>query len=187
MDFFAASRTLAKNLLTQQQQDSTNNLSTSNMTMASAVRSQPMSVVSEMTVTTFWANILVTLADYSVHQVLLCYGYYKYYERQRKKFAESQKKLGLVRTEDDDKRLQKDVTDHLLKNSTQLFMSRGCGLVCSSIGAGFGTVVRPGWGTLMISSMAEGTAPSLVDDGSASATSELTSDSSNNNNKPKSE
>jgi hypothetical protein len=170
MDFFAASRTLATNMMSSQ------GVGSKNQTMTSAVRTKPISVMTEMTATTFWANLLITLADYSVHQVLLCYGYYMYYERQRKKTKQQQSAESNVDEEKDYKQLKRTLTDHLLQHSIQLFCARSCGLVCGSIGAGIGTIIKPGWGTLMISSMAEGAAPSLVDDGSAAATAELTSD-----------
>jgi hypothetical protein len=41
-------------------------------------------IARQMFHTTFWANLIALLADYSVHQVILCYGYYRYAQKRRK-------------------------------------------------------------------------------------------------------
>lgn len=51
----------------------------------------------------------------------------------------------------------------MFKKSTRLFLSRGVGLICSSSGAAIGTLVWPGWGTLIVSNMGEGFAGVVFD------------------------
>ena len=44
-------------------------------------------IAREMFYTTFWGNLIAFMADYSVHQVILCYGYYVYVRRKRQQQA----------------------------------------------------------------------------------------------------
>lgn len=166
MDYFAASRTMAQNLVTA----GGNHSNTAPTTATAAVRERPLATIKEMTETTFWANLLISMADYGVHQVLLCYGYYMYYQRQRRSSSNNNT------NEDRISKLRYELTDQLVHHSAQLLSSRSLGLVCGAVGGGIGTIIWPGWGTLMMSSMGESAAGSLVDDGSAAAKAELTSD-----------
>lgn len=118
-------------------------------------------VVSEMFHTTFWANLIAFVADYSVHQALLCFGYYVYVQNQRKKKKPE--------NDDDDGELGAVFTS-LIKKSTQLAMARGFGLVCSAAGGAVGTLVWPGWGAMLGSSLSEGMAGVIMDDGQPSTT-----------------
>ena len=126
-----------------------------------------------MTDTTLWANLLPFCADYSLHQALLCYGYYKYYnyQRQRRLHAASAanaiddddetENSNSTHDDDDNTALAKD----LVLKSSRLAANRGLGLVCSSIGAGIGSVVWPGWGTIVVSSFGDIAAGMVLDDG----------------------
>lgn len=133
-------------------------------------------VVSTMTATTFWANLLSFCADYSLHQGLLCYGYYKYYtyQRQRRRLAlasadfdfddadhADENQLSLSMIHDDDKVLAKD----LMTKSAPLAANRTLGLVCSAIGGGIGSIVWPGWGTIVVSAIGDNIAGAAIDDG----------------------
>jgi hypothetical protein len=143
MDYFAASRTLA----TKEE-----------------AKDHPIYAANRIAITTFWANLLFTLSDCTVHQALLCYAYYVYNKRKQQRRKDggggaADRKVG------DDRAL---VTS-FVHRSGQLFASRGFGLICSAIGAGVGTMVRPGWGTLMVSSLGEGAATTIVDDGTVAA------------------
>lgn len=112
-------------------------------------------VVTKMYATTFWANCLAILADYSVHQAILCFGYYRYYQKYRQQQKHKEGEEGAILTS-------------MVKKSTQLAMHRSFGLICCSMGGAFGTLVRPGWGTLICSNMGEGVASVFVDDGQTS-------------------
>jgi hypothetical protein len=115
-------------------------------------------IATQMFYTTYWANMIAFMADYSIHQAILCYGYYRYYKRRR---AESS-------SDEDDKALTGAIFTTMVKKSTQLMIARGFGLVCSSVGSAAGTIVWPGWGTLLFSNMGEGAAGVILNDGSQS-------------------
>jgi hypothetical protein len=131
MDYVSASRTMARKV---------------------DVKNEKPHVFARMADTTFWANFLITLSDYSVHQILFCYGYYMYYKRQKNRKG---------RPPVDEAAIAKECA----VTSSHLLASRSCGLVFSAIGAGVGTIVWPGWGTLMLSSMAESAGGIMIDDG----------------------
>jgi hypothetical protein len=116
-------------------------------------------VARQMFQTTLWANTIAFMADYSIHQAILCYGYYIYVRDRRKRNSNGEEEEGFNGT----------VMTSMLKKSTQLMVSRGFGLFCSSVGGAVGTVVWPGWGTLLLSNMGEGASSALLDDGTAAA------------------
>ncbi|KAG7342650.1 hypothetical protein IV203_020594 [Nitzschia inconspicua] len=127
------------------------------------VKNEKAHCFARMTDCTFWANLLYYLADYSVYQAFFVYGYYVYYQRQKK-----QKKM---LTKDDKVELAKS----LAVTSGHLMSSRSLGLIFSAFGGGIGMIVWPGgWGTLMLSAMAESAGITLVDDGYGTAMSKLT-------------
>lgn len=134
------------------------------------VRDHKLSVGFSMTGATLWANALPFLSDYSLHQALLCFGYFKYYNYQR------QRRLLAAANSDDDAaegsngttsltEEEKELARDLAARSSRLAASRGLGLMCSSIGAGIGSVIWPGWGTIMVSAIGDGAAGMLIDDG----------------------
>ena len=59
----------------------------------------------------------------------------------------------------------------LVKKSTQLMVSHSFGLLCSSVGDAMGTVIWPGWGTLLVINIGEGAVGVILDDGQAAASS----------------
>ncbi|KAG7371750.1 hypothetical protein IV203_017892 [Nitzschia inconspicua] len=127
------------------------------------VKNEKAHCFARMTDCTFWANLLYYLADYSVCQACFCYAYYVYYQRQKKQ----QKLL----TKDD----EMEVAKSLAVTSGHLMASRSLGLLFSAFGGGIGMIVWPGgWGTLMLSAMAESAGVTLVDDGHGTAMSKLT-------------
>jgi hypothetical protein len=109
-------------------------------------------VAREMFHTSLWANVISFMADYSVHQVILCYGYYIYVRERRK------------RGEEEEEGMNGAIVTSLLTKSTRLLVSRAVGLVASSTGAAIGTIVWPGWGTLLFANMGEGAAGVVLDD-----------------------
>jgi hypothetical protein len=88
------------------------------------------------------------------------YGYYIYVRDRRKRNSNG---------EEEEEGFNGAVMTSILKKSTQLMVSRGFGLFCSSVGGAVGTVVWPGWGTLLLSNMGEGASGALLDDGTAAA------------------
>ena len=152
MDFFAASKTLA------------------NKTDVSRNKSHSFAVMTE---TTFWANLMYYLADYSVHQILFCYGYYMYYQRQKKKQLGPNSQQSKNATTGLDEFAIQTAQDCAV-TSAHLIGSRMCGLVFSAVGAGVGILIKPGWATLMASTMAESAGLTMVDDGYATAIAKLT-------------
>jgi amino acid permease len=125
--------------------------------------SESTSIAKEMFYTTFWGNLIAFMADYTVHQVILCYGYYVYIRRKRQQ-ASSSKQAG----EEPVVVVDAVIMTSLLRKSTQLFVSRSFGLVCSAVGGAVGTLWWPGWGTMLLSNMGEGAAAVVMDDGLAS-------------------
>lgn len=136
------------------------NLTASNEKKSSSV------VAKEMFHTTFWANLIAYMADYSVHQAILCYGYYVYVRRKREKEAATNG--GNAKTQG----VEGYILTSMLRKSTQLFVSRVFALFCSAIGGGVGTVWWPGWGTLLLSNVGEGAAGVIMEDGQAPSSKE---------------
>lgn len=132
-----------------------------------------IAVAASMTTTTIWANLLPFCADYSLHQALLCYGYFKYYsyQRQRRLLTASRNDdsdetdestaNGAAWVTEDDQELAMD----LGWKSLRLATSREVGLVCSAAGAGIGSVVWPGWGTIVFSALGDAAGGMVLDDG----------------------
>jgi len=93
-------------------------------------------------VTVCWkANAISFLADYSVHQVIIAYGYYKIIQERRRKIKNGD---GYENTEGNDESLGLS----FMKKSTMLALSRGVSLYFASVGGALGTTLWPGWGTL---------------------------------------
>ena len=121
-------------------------------------------VAKEMFYTTFWGNSIAFLADYSVHQVILCYGYYVYIRRKQ----QQQQAATLPKGNENAVVVDAAIWTSLLRKSTQLFVSRAFGLICSALGGAVGTLWWPGWGTVLLSNMGEGAAAAVMDDGLSS-------------------
>ena len=109
-----------------------------------------------------WKAYLISyLADFSVHQIILLFGYYTYAKEQRRRrrseYSES--------LHDNDARMRGGpLVLNLLRKSTLLALSRGIALGFSSLGGAVGSMISPGWGTLFGSNMGDGLAASLTDD-----------------------
>jgi len=108
-----------------------------------------------------WSNMISFLADYTVHQAVLCYIYYLYWSRKR-----NEKKIGkqdgtngtsdyaLLDAQDmpDD---EDSIIFALAQKSGSLALYRSLGLIVCSAGGAVGSVVYPGWGTLLCSQMGD--------------------------------
>jgi len=140
-------------------------------------REEKLQVTISMTRSTLWANFLPFFADYSLHQGLLCYGYYKYYSylRQKRLAAHAESSPADPDEQDAaDAALEEVVAaertalvSDLGAKSSRLASNRGVGWISSSVGAGIGSVVWPGWGTIVVSALGDSVAGLMVNDGFA--------------------
>jgi hypothetical protein len=164
-DPFAISKRMATKLKEQNPLDKPNPNS----------NNEKLTTMLSMTQTTLWANLLPFFADYSLHQGLLCYGYYTYYSFQRQKritasaetspadpdeqetFEEAEQKAAL-----EERNL---LVSDLAEKSSKLAANRCLGWYCSAVGSGIGSVVWPGWGTIVVSSLCDAAAGAVLDDG----------------------
>jgi hypothetical protein len=133
-------------------------------------------VTISMTQTALWANLLPFFADYTLHQGLLCFAYYKYYNYQRSKRIEDAVVTTSPRDPDEQSQIasdtlielteeQKVLLSDLAEKSGRLASNRGLGWFCSALGAGIGSVVWAGWGTIVCSSLGDVVAGAVLDDG----------------------
>lgn len=106
----------------------------------------------EMYSTCLWANVVAFMADYSVHQIILAFTYYRYYQ--------SRKKRKTVKDSDDFGPL---MLSYMTK-STSLIFSRGVGLFASALGGSCGSAFYPGWGTLVGAQLGDAIVASVFDE-----------------------
>jgi hypothetical protein len=113
-------------------------------------------VTTQMYAVCFWSNVIAFMADYSVHQLILTFTYYRYYESRRKKRTATSEKS------------QEDLVAPLmlsyLVKSTSLIFSRALGLFAAAIGGAWGSAITPGWGTMIGSSFGDGIMSSIFDE-----------------------
>jgi hypothetical protein len=110
--------------------------------------------------TSLKANFISYLADYSVHEVILLYGYYLYIQELRRRH----KKQLTTSSEEEIVAQSLNITMTLIKNSTLLLISRAIGLVASSLGSAVGSCIVPGWGTLVGANLGDGIAMAISDE-----------------------
>jgi hypothetical protein len=146
----------------RQQRESTSNNGTS-------VSSRIM----EMTREGWYANLIAFMADYSVHQIILAYGYYSYIHRHRLEKRQERHAAAAAANQATDSGDDENDNDPLhpgslvlsfTKKSTLLALSRIIALAMASVGGALGTMVVPGWGTLAGTNFGDGIAASLTDD-----------------------
>jgi hypothetical protein len=114
------------------------------------------------------ANIIAFLADYSVHQVILGIGYLTFIrERQKRRRMKKEASDNSNVDASDDEESEKHP---IVKQSVTLMVSRGLGLVFTAAGGALGSMILPGWGTLLGSNMGDSLG-SVVSEGSAALTS----------------
>ena len=164
-DPFAISKRLAKKLSDNKSPSASKKLTTG----------EKVTVYISMTQTALWANLLPFFADYSLHQGLLCYGYYKFYSYKRQKRIAERLETSPADPDEQDSMISLDAAadredqtlllQDLGVKSQRLAANRGLGWFGSSVGAGLGSVVWPGWGTILVSSLGDVAAGALLDDG----------------------
>ena len=117
-------------------------------------------ITRDMTLVCWHANLISFLAEYSVNQVILAFGYYKYVQEQRRKI-----KSGGDDSESTDGEIHAgSLMLSFMKKSTLLALSRGINLAFASIGGGVGSSLWPGWGTLAGTNFGESIGSTLTDD-----------------------
>lgn len=104
------------------------------------------------------ANLVAFLADYSVHQLILGFGYYQFVRERRRRQLK-----GREDADDGDE----DNSHPIAKQSATLVLSRGLGLVFTAAGGAVGSMLYPGWGTLLGSNLGDSLG-GVVSEGSAS-------------------
>ena len=111
------------------------------------------------------ANIIAFLADYSVHQAILGYGYYMFFrERQRRRRLKQEGKPILKEDGSEDNLDDgEDGERVMIKKSATLALSRGLGLTFTAIGGGVGSMILPGWGTLLGSNLGDSLSGAVSD------------------------
>lgn len=90
------------------------------------------------------ANLIAFLADYSVHQLILGYGYYKFVRERRRR-----------RRENAENNEEEEESHPIAKQSATLVLSRGLGLAFTAVGGAAGSMLYPGWGTLLGSNLGD--------------------------------
>ena len=99
MDTFYASKNIASDnemQLKSLKRSSSSDTSVGGGGSSGSSNAQKMEVATKMFNTSLWANFIAFLADYSVHQVILCYGYYVYINERRKRLKSQQEQQGKV-------------------------------------------------------------------------------------------
>ena len=105
--------------------------------------------------TTCWkANTISFLADYSVHQLILAYGYIIYIKEKQRQIKQGK---------DEDLKIGSLALSFVQKSSLLAF-SRGVSLCFSSFGGAIGTTFWPGWGTLAGTNLGDSLSQSLIND-----------------------
>ena len=118
------------------------------------------SIAREMTRVCWHANLISFLADFSVNQAILTFGYYKYIQSHRRKVKSSG---------DDSDSTEGEIHAGALilsfmRKSTLMALSRGISLVLASVGGGVGSLMWPGWGTLAGTNFGDSLGSTLTDD-----------------------
>jgi len=108
------------------------------------------------------ASLIAFLADYSVHQVIIGWGYYTYIrDRRRKQQLKLTSKHNTAGTtgssggKNDEDNKEEEGDFQIVKKSATLALSRGLGLMFTAVGGGFGSMLLPGWGTMLGSNLGD--------------------------------
>eukprot|EP00977_Amphora_coffeiformis_P008560 scaffold1936_cov154-Amphora_coffeaeformis.AAC.10 len=109
----------------------------------------------------WYSNLVCYLADYSVHQVIVTFGYYMYVREQRRKLkSQNEKEAREAANELHPGSLVLSFT----KKSVALGFTRAVGLLFASLGGVIGTSFWPGWGTVIGINMGDGFAITITDE-----------------------
>ena len=111
-----------------------------------------------------WANTISFMADCTVHQVIFIYGYYMYYYHHQRR-NKHKKLLQSSQTDNDENENDNDAGMALsfVLKSTKLTVTRFIALIGASTGGAIGTLIYPGYGTLLGTQLGESAISSLTD------------------------
>lgn len=126
-----------------------------------AARREPNRPFSKHMETNLWANTISFLADCTIYQVLLMYGYYLYYEGKKKKRRHQlllQCNMDTIYEEESG-----GIALSIILKSTKLSVSRSISLVAASAGGAAGTMILPGWGTLLGTQLGDSLVSTLME------------------------
>lgn len=111
--------------------------------------------------TCIWANIIPFLAELTVQQGVLIYGYGAYYVRRKKREAATE--AGESECEAEDKHDESAYALSLFFRSCHLTVARSASWFVASAGGAVGSVVLPGWGTVFGIQAGDAVAGALFD------------------------
>ena len=127
--------------------------------------------------TCLWANIIPFLAELTVQQGVLIYGYGVYYVAKQKRIKKKQEMADHGSNEEEVKEIQcteedeKDENDvnesayalSLMFRSSRLSISRTMSWIAASGGGALGSVIYPGWGTVFGIQIGDTVVGALID------------------------
>ncbi len=115
--------------------------------------------------TCMWANIIPFLAELTVQQGVLIYGYGAYYmaKHRRRKKRESMEVGGSEWEGEEDKHDESAYALSLFFRSCHLTVARSASWLVASAGGAAGSVVLPGWGTVFGIQIGDAVAGALFD------------------------
>ncbi len=129
-------------------------------------------LVKRMFSTCIWANIIPFLAELSVQQGVLIYGYVVYYldkqrRRRRRELAEEERNNNDA-NEDEDETDEEDVDTSayalsLVFRSSRLSIARSMSWISASAGGAVGSAIYPGWGTVFGIQVGDAVVGALID------------------------
>ena len=127
----------------------------------------------QMFSTCLWANIIPFLAELTVQQGVLIYGYGVYYlakqKRRKKREGEQMQADGeedaneCEEVEDDDDISESAYALSLMFRSSRLSIARCMSWISASMGGSLGSVVYPGWGTMFGTQIGDALIGALLD------------------------
>lgn len=163
-------------------------------------KSSEKSYALEMFETCIYSNAISFLADYSIQQGILIYGYYLYVKnvqrknklqrlRLQRQLEEDEQKEEEIEDDDDEEEHQQkqnqselnvstDFPSHdivprhyqsgglllsFMYKSSQLLVSRAIGLFMAGVGGALGSLIRPGWGTVVGAQLGDACVGALLD------------------------
>jgi hypothetical protein len=100
----------------------------------------------------------------TVYQVILVFGYYTYIQEQRKQKRLKNVKEEPAASDNMDNMPGGPLVLNIMRKSTLLVLSRGIALGFASMGGAVGSMISPGWGTLVGNNFGDGLASTLTEE-----------------------
>ena len=123
-----------------------------------------------MFTTCIWANIIPFLAELTVQQTVLIYGYVVYY-RAKQRRRKNREQMSEEECKNDDEKKKDDNDDisesayalSLMFQSSRLSIARYMSWIAASAGGAVGGVIYPGWGTIFGIQIGDAVVGALID------------------------